>query len=342
MSDSAADTGASAGALLRAAREQRGLHIAALAAAIKVAPRKLDALENDRWSELPDATFTRALAQTVCRTLKIDAGPVLERLPPAAAATLEGSGGGLNMPFRDRPGREGPGLAGSAIRPLVWAAGLLMLAALALYFLPSGLWSRHSSASGLAESTSTPTLPAIPPAQPAAGSGPSEPAVSLAQPAAEPASSPQPLEAASAPALAAATGGVPASSLSAASASPASSPAAAVAAGRRVAAAASLPPAVAAEPASTSAGAGAVGPAGAVRGTVQLRTSGPSWVEARDANGQVLLSRLLQPGERLGLDGALPIRLVIGDATVTQLQFRGQPVDLAPSTRDNVARLQLR
>ena len=35
---------ASAGALLRAARESRGLHIAALAAAIKVTPRKLDAL----------------------------------------------------------------------------------------------------------------------------------------------------------------------------------------------------------------------------------------------------------------------------------------------------------
>ncbi len=40
-----------AGSLLRAAREKQGLHIAALAAAIKVAPRKLDALENDRWNE---------------------------------------------------------------------------------------------------------------------------------------------------------------------------------------------------------------------------------------------------------------------------------------------------
>ena len=52
-----------AGTLLRAAREKQGLHIAALAAAIKVSPRKLDALENDRWHELPDATFVRALAR---------------------------------------------------------------------------------------------------------------------------------------------------------------------------------------------------------------------------------------------------------------------------------------
>ena len=75
MSETAAGPTRSAGALLRAAREEQGLHIAALAAAIKVTPRKLDALENDRCDELPDATFTRALAQTVCRALKIDAGP---------------------------------------------------------------------------------------------------------------------------------------------------------------------------------------------------------------------------------------------------------------------------
>ena len=67
----------SAGRLLREAREKQGLHIAALAAAIKVAPKKLELLESDRFDALPDATFTRALAQTVCRALKIDPAPVL-------------------------------------------------------------------------------------------------------------------------------------------------------------------------------------------------------------------------------------------------------------------------
>ena len=52
----------SAGRLLREAREKQGLHIAALAAAIKVSPKKLELLESDRFDELPDATFTRALA----------------------------------------------------------------------------------------------------------------------------------------------------------------------------------------------------------------------------------------------------------------------------------------
>ena len=57
-----AGAGAGAGALLRAARERQGLHVAALAAAIKIPQRKLEALEAGRFEELPDATFTRALA----------------------------------------------------------------------------------------------------------------------------------------------------------------------------------------------------------------------------------------------------------------------------------------
>jgi cytoskeleton protein RodZ len=74
---------------------------------------------------------------------------------------------------------------------------------------------------------------------------------------------------------------------------------------------------------------------------VQLATSDASWIEVRDARDRVLLSRTVQPGERVGLDGTLPLRLIIGNAGATELSFRGQPVDLAPRTRDNVARLEL-
>ena len=37
----------------------------------------------------------------------------------------------------------------------------------------------------------------------------------------------------------------------------------------------------------------------------------------------------------------LPLRLTIGNASATQLSFRGQPVDLSANTLGNVARLQL-
>jgi len=49
----------------------------------------------------------------------------------------------------------------------------------------------------------------------------------------------------------------------------------------------------------------------------------------------------VQPGEMIGLDGAPPMRLTIGNAAATQLSFRGQPVNLIPNTRDNVARVDL-
>jgi cytoskeleton protein RodZ len=142
MSDEVAAAGpaaATAGRLLREARERQGLHIVALSAMIKVAPKKLELLEADRIDALPDATFARALAQTVCRALKIDATPVLSLLP-LSGHRLEQVGRTLNTPFQDRPGalvqREGPSLATS---PAFWITGLILLAAVTVYLLPAGL-----------------------------------------------------------------------------------------------------------------------------------------------------------------------------------------------------------
>lgn len=74
---------ASAGTLLRLARESQGMHIAMLAVSLKVSVKKLEALESDRFDLLPDMVFVRALASSVCRHLKIDEQPVLLALPRA-------------------------------------------------------------------------------------------------------------------------------------------------------------------------------------------------------------------------------------------------------------------
>ncbi len=293
-----------AGGLLRAAREKQGLHIAALAAAIKVAPRKLDALENNRWSELPDATFTRALAQTVCRTLKIDAKPVLDLLPAVEAGKLENVAGTLNTPFRERGSPADHGGLGAAVRPMIWAGGLLLLAALAVLLMPEGGWSflRPGGAAVTAEAPPAPVsmaLPAEPAAPQASGAGPADPAPAV--------------EAASAAAAAASEASAPPSAVALATTAPAAAPA-------------SVPSAT------LPAASGDV---------IQIVTVQPSWVEARDAQGRVLLSRLVAAGEDLALDGEKPIRLVIGNAAGVTLNFRQQRVDLQALTRDNVARLQL-
>lgn len=159
----AADTGArTAGELLKAAREQAGMHLTVLAAAIKVAPAKLEALEQNRLGDLPNATFTRALAQSVCRSLKIDPRPVLALLPRPEAQSLEPVGGKLNTPFRDRgPQREDVGLAWAS-KPMFWAGGLLLLAALVVALLPTQ-WLTPADDAGAPTSTSLP-LPASAPA----------------------------------------------------------------------------------------------------------------------------------------------------------------------------------
>ncbi len=127
-----------AGAMLRQARQARGLHIAAVAAAIKVAPRKLELLEADQYDQLSDATFTRALAQTMCRTLKVDPAPILALLPPANVHGLDQVSDGLNTPFRgDQGGAESVpwfGIPG----PALWLVGLLLIAAAAVMLLPVG------------------------------------------------------------------------------------------------------------------------------------------------------------------------------------------------------------
>ena len=284
---------ASAGALLRQARQAQGMHIAALSAAIKVPQRKLEALEGDRYDELPDATFTRALAQTVCRTLKIDAAPVLALLPKAFTdSRLEHVAEGMNAPFRDRGGPDTGGDFGISLSPALWAALVVLALAAAVYFVPSGWLS----------------LARLP-----AGGGASAPAAVVAEPVAP---SPEPAVVAAAPAPAASA---PEESASAAVETVHSAPL--VASNDAGASAPAEPPAA---------------------GVLLLRTSGQSWVEVLDGRGQTLLSRVLTPGEAVGLDGALPMKLVIGNASATTVSFRGQPVDLAPRTRDNVARVELK
>jgi len=99
-SSTAVPTGAGAGALLRSYRESVGLHIVALASALKVTRAKLEALENDRYEALPDIVFARALAMSCCRYLGRDPETVLALMPghdaqPAPGVRQHQLGNGL-------------------------------------------------------------------------------------------------------------------------------------------------------------------------------------------------------------------------------------------------------
>jgi len=323
----------SAGAALRRAREARGLHIAALAATLKVPQSKLEALEADRYHELPDATFARALARSMCRVLKIEAAPVLAMLPSSGAeASLDRVTPGLNQPFRERSVSQEPMLSAELLkRPAVLGVGVLLVAAVAVYASPSSWIEQVTARFRSAPESSTTT------ATPGPGSAIGTAPVATDSP---PTNIEAPVVSASeaAPQSTASVSTLPPQTSGAATPITAPSPAPAT-----TQAAVTTPP-VASTAASAAAGAGQPIQAGTpAPGTspLKVRASAESWVEVVDAKGQVLLSRLLRPGDLVDVHGVAPLRLRVGNVSGTELVFRGQPVDLAARARDNVARLEL-
>lgn len=136
VSDSGS-TQISAGTMLRNAREAEGVHISALAVSLKVPVKKLEALEADLFDLLPDAVFTRALAASVCRTLKIDPTSILERLPNTERPHLKTDESGINAPFRTTGNGTGMLILRQLSKPFVAAVLVLLLGVIAMFFLPS-------------------------------------------------------------------------------------------------------------------------------------------------------------------------------------------------------------
>lgn len=295
----------SAGRLLQAGRERRGLELDALAQLLKVPVRKLQALEADRFEELPGAAFTRSLAQSYARQVGVDVQEVLALLPQAIVPPqrLEHVSRGLQTPYREGSGAHFGGSGGrggfEGFRPVHGVALALLALALLLWLLPP-------------LSTLLPSLGL---------SSRSEPAAEVAAGSEAAASSTVVVET---------VHGVPAEQVT----TPVPPVASAVPV-MPVPVAASAPPAAPSASAPVPAAATPVG-------TVVLKTRAASWIEVRDAGNAVLLSRTLQSGETVGLDGAMPMQVRVGVASALELSLRGEPVDLKPYTRGTSATVVLK
>lgn len=175
------DTAASAveaGNLLRKAREATGLHVAALAVSLKVPVNKLEALEAGRIDLLPDLTFARALAASVCRTLKIDPTPVLAHFPATGMSRLGAQAPSMNTPYR--PTSSGPrmSLSGQMLNPSVLAVAALLVAAVAVVLWPKSFDAPKDAAAVLAPGAEAAEPAAAPvPIPDASESLPAEPVV---------------------------------------------------------------------------------------------------------------------------------------------------------------------
>jgi cytoskeleton protein RodZ len=76
----------SAGAMLRHARESAGWSIDMVSQQLKLAPRQVQALEDDDYAQLPGRTFVRGFMRNYARLLHLDPDALLSALPESSAA----------------------------------------------------------------------------------------------------------------------------------------------------------------------------------------------------------------------------------------------------------------
>lgn len=302
----------SAGALLRQARQAQGVALEDLAATLKVPVEKLQALEDEDWQRLPDVVFLRALAQTICRTLHLEAAPVLALLPQQKVTALAPQGG-LNAPMRER---GVPSILATNTQHSPWPWVVLLLIVLGGGGYLGVQWMAPEWVRGVSTTVSAPSDPAgdsplFSPAVPEEGDGggmgnmgdvaqagevPSVQVAALMQPALPEEEGAQPGFAAPAPA-----------------AEPAAAPA--------------VPAAQA---------------AASVSPVLRITAKGATWVQVLDAQQRLLIEKILQDGEVFSTSAPKPLTVAVGKADLATVEVNGAPFDVQAVARSNVARFEVK
>jgi cytoskeleton protein RodZ len=124
-----------AGAWLRQQREAADISLEALSVALKVRPSRLQALESDQLSEMPDDLFVRSLALGICRHLKANEHALLPLLPQSPQRDLRVGRNQIHAnPYN--PNRwTGPMLFSPKRWPFKWFAGGVAMALSGLLWL---------------------------------------------------------------------------------------------------------------------------------------------------------------------------------------------------------------
>jgi cytoskeleton protein RodZ len=77
------------------------------------------------------------------------------------------------------------------------------------------------------------------------------------------------------------------------------------------------------------------------QGQVQVQFTADCWTQVTDGGGKVLFSGLKRKGDSLAVNGKPPFAVRLGFARGAQVSYNGQPVDVAPFTSGETARLKL-
>jgi cytoskeleton protein RodZ len=74
---------------------------------------------------------------------------------------------------------------------------------------------------------------------------------------------------------------------------------------------------------------------------VSMSFSEKTWVSVTNKSGKVIYEKMQAAGSADDFDGEPPFNVVIGNAKAAKLMYLGKSVDLASSTKSNVARISL-
>jgi len=300
----AAVAAATAGQLLRQARQKAGIHLAVLSVTLKVPVRQLEALEADELDPSKGPVFYRGLASSVCRHLHTEAAPILALLPQTTAQL---------QPLRSSiEPEESKGSLGISRIPwgrmvsskVFWGAALMLLLTGAFLWLPSpSQWAWLDDVKSLMADEV------------------------VSQEVNEPMEVTPVLQISSTP---------PSSSASSAASAPVTplvtTPAAAMNP--------QIEPAPPAKPVSSAAPAAAVRSDDSPEWV--FSATADSWLEVRNAQKAVVWSGVVKAGESTRIKSPLPVSVVVGRAQVVSATLRGQPFDLKPHTQVTVARFEVK
>jgi cytoskeleton protein RodZ len=290
---------------LAAAREARGLALADVAQQLKFAPRQLEALEQEQFSALPGATFARGMVRSYARLLKLDPEPLVQRV----AGHFEVPDSNRLAARYHQPVPFSDSARKSTFVYLGLTAGVLVLVGAVAYE-----W--HQERQAAAKGKGTAVAKAAPrESKPRAAPVVAEPAAPVAV--------------------------VTERGKSQASAAPVPPPAAVVPEKpKAVAPEKPKPVAVAVEkPAATPAAAPEKPRVVSGPNRLVVRTEGEAWIEIKDAADRMLVSSLNPPGSERVVRGKPPYTLVIGNASNVRILYDDKLIDLAPHTKQDVARL---
>lgn len=296
------------GGALRTARENQGLSIQDIASRLRLSPKQVESIEADNFAALPEPTIVRGFIRNYAKQLKISAEPLLDAynvlVPnPDLHRLILMPSANMKMTSLKKP---------KSSRYLLAVLATVLCLGVWLFYQnyvakPSPNALGEAVNGGTVSGESTPSESAL---------GKSALSTDLLPEAALPAAERE-------------------SDLKISTELTLPAPVADANVSNAAPVATILP--VPAKPAVTA----PIAPSANGKTKLEFNATQETWVSVIDASGREIYNKIIFAGSRESIDVTPPVNVTVGNAAATSLSMSGKSVDLAPHSRQNVARIKL-